>query len=88
MQVSCKLDIYIVECTHRRYNYNQSCLTLLASCILVASDNYITTKINVNTQSMTILQLMYGLDTYDHATCILFSPPIRYATFNLFAISC
>jgi hypothetical protein len=25
---------------------------------------------------------VYGFDTLDHATCILFSPPIRYATFN------
>jgi hypothetical protein len=47
MQVSCKLDIYIVKCTHHIYSYNQSCLTLLASCTLVACDNYITSKINV-----------------------------------------
>jgi hypothetical protein len=82
MQVSCNLDIYIVECTHHRYSYNQLWLILLASCILVACDNYITTKINVTHPINDHLQLVYGFDTLDHATCILFSPPIRYATFN------
>jgi hypothetical protein len=43
---SCKMDIYTIECTHRKY-YNQPCLTLFASCILVTCCNYITTRVNV-----------------------------------------
>jgi hypothetical protein len=44
---SCKINVYIVECIHHRYGCSQLCLTLLASCILVACDNYITTRVNV-----------------------------------------
>ncbi len=42
-----KINIYTLECTNYKYNCNQSCLALLASCILIACDNYITIKINI-----------------------------------------
>lgn len=41
------MDIYIVEYTHCKYACNKSCLILLASCNLVACDNYIKIRINV-----------------------------------------
>ncbi len=42
-----KINIYTLKCTHYKYNCNQPCLSSLASCTLVACDNYITTKVNV-----------------------------------------
>jgi hypothetical protein len=44
---SYKINIYIIKCTHCNYSCNQTCLILLVTCILVACDNYVTTKVNV-----------------------------------------
>jgi hypothetical protein len=41
------MDIYIIKCTHCRYDCSQTCLTLLANCSLITHDNYITTRVNV-----------------------------------------
>ncbi len=41
------MNIHTIECTHHRYGYSQPCLTLLASCTLVACENYITIKVSV-----------------------------------------
>jgi hypothetical protein len=49
------MDNYIVKSTHCRY-YNKPCLILLASCTLVACDNYITTH-----HKLTKLQGLYKL---------------------------
>jgi hypothetical protein len=43
------LDTYTIECTQHKYDCSKPCLTLLASCILDAVDNYITTRVNVTT---------------------------------------
>ncbi len=49
----------------------------LASCTLVACDNYIRTNVNVTSNQQLLLQLMYGLDTYDHATCVHSHHPLN-----------
>jgi hypothetical protein len=44
----------------------------LASCILVACGNYNTITINVTPKSITILQIMYNFDKYNHARWLHF----------------
>jgi len=77
LQISCKINIYTIECTHHKYYCSQPCLILLASCILVACGNYITIKVNVKIQSVTILPLVYDLDTYDHLMWMHFHHPLH-----------
>ncbi len=56
----------------------------LTSCTLLACDNNITTNVNIIPNHQLMLQLVYGLDTYDHDMCA-FSLPIKCETFNLLA---
>jgi hypothetical protein len=80
---SFKLVHYKIQCTHYICGCNQPCLTLLTSCILVACNNYITTKINLITNQWLLCNKCTTLNnTYNHATCIHFHYPI-YMTFQL-----
>jgi hypothetical protein len=80
------MDIYTVEYTHYKHDYNQSCLILLTSCTLVTCDNYITTRVNVpiNNYFATSVQAWHIWSCHIYA----FSLPIKYDTFNLFATCC
>jgi hypothetical protein len=53
----------------------------LTSFILIAFGNYITTNVNVTLKLITMLQLVYGVDTYNHAMHT-FPPHIRYDICN------
>lgn len=47
LQLRCKMDNYIIKCTHCTHGYSQPCLILLANCTSIMYDNYITTRVNV-----------------------------------------
>ncbi len=50
----------------------------LPSYILVACENYIRNNVNVIPNYLQLLlQLMYGLDTCDHAACVHFHGPLN-----------
>ncbi len=67
---------------HYIYGCNQPYLILLTSYILVACNNYITTKINlVINQQLFCNKCMILSNTYYHVTCIHFHHSI-YMTFQ------
>ncbi len=87
LHYSCKLVARCIfiqyNSVHYIYGSSQPCLTLSTSCILIACNNYITTKINlVINQRLLCNKCMNLNNTYDHATCIHFHHSI-HMTFQL-----
>jgi hypothetical protein len=66
---SCKLVAKLDICMHHKYDSSQPCLTLLASCILCMWQQHYNYG-KCKTPLMITLQLVYGLNIYDHVTCM------------------
>jgi hypothetical protein len=49
----------------------------LTSCTLLTRDNNITTSVNIIPNHQLMSQLVYGLDTYDHAMYVHFHRPLN-----------